>query len=108
MSMTYRRWTWADTATEEQMESVQNNAACDRLAEEARALYDSIPDPRANRDLDYADEDPEFDTKDEYESWRKERLAGIQIKWGQLSAIENLLHARGGRFARDYEHCNQD
>lgn len=107
MSMTYRGWKWADGATEEQMEDLANKAACDRLADEARVIYDAIPDPRAR----YQDDDmhdPEFDTDEEYQAWREERRKAVRIQWGQLAAIEELLGARGGRFARDYEHWNED
>ena len=50
--MTYQNWTWLDVATEEQREDAANAAAVERLCEEARRLYDAIPEPSSNRDRD--------------------------------------------------------
>lgn len=109
MSMTYRSWKFLDDATEDQMDDSANVAACDRLCNEARSLYDSIPQPRRHDDEDDGrDDTPEFDTDEEFEEWKKSRAKGIKSLWGQLEAIEGLLAARGARFARDYEHHNED
>lgn len=50
MSTYQNGWTWLDGATEEQMENAANKAACDRLANEARDLYNEIPEIRRRGD----------------------------------------------------------
>jgi hypothetical protein len=107
--MTYRHWKWSDDATEEQIESKTNEAAVERLAAEARQLYDSIPQPRRYDDEDRGD-DGQFDdmTDEEYAAWKQRRADEITAAWGQIEAIVELMSARGAVFARDYEHWNED
>jgi len=110
---TYRRWVWADDATEEQMTSAANKGAVERFAREARGLFDSIPDPadrddRANDGFeDYLaslnEEEP--GAADRYLA---KRAAETAAKWGEIEALEEMMSARGARFARDYEHHNED
>ena len=105
--MTYQNgWTWCDGATEEQTASAANEAAIERLADEARHLYASIPDIRRHEDDDTPE--PEFDTDEEYEEYRKRLLHDRQAAFGQLEAIEQLMAARGARFRRPYEHWNEE
>lgn len=106
MSMTYRSWKWLDDATEEQIDDAANEGAVERLADEARSLYDSIPDPRRDYDDD-SDGGPEFESDEEAAAYETSRAKGIKSKWGQLEAIEEMMAARGARFARDYEHHNE-
>lgn len=107
--MTYRGWKWLDDATEEQTESATNRAACDRLAAEARSIYDSIYDPRDEYQVErfhgYVDS---LETEEEQEKALREHSAAQQEKRGGIAAIEELLAVRGARFARDYEHWNED
>lgn len=110
--MTYRSWTWLDDATEEQTENVANKAAVERLAAEARQLYDSIPDPQDERTQERRDCAYEA----AYEEGGEEAVKKLKQRWsdekksafGQLEAIEELMAVRGARFARDYEHWNED
>jgi len=108
--MNYQNWKWCDTATEEQMDSESNTAAVNRLAAEARQLYDSIPEIRRRGGHEDYDDGPDFefesdeDAKEYSERLRKNRVEAF----GQLDAIESLMSVRGARFARPYEHWNED
>jgi hypothetical protein len=126
-------WAWRDDATEEQRESAANEAACDRLAAEARNLYNEIPEIPRRGD----DESPECTAEDARweelveritDDWaddltaeqldeviqragdadKEEQAEKRRGQWGQIEAIEELLSARGGRFCRPYEHWNED
>ncbi len=115
--MNYQNWTWSDDATTEQMDNAHNVGAVKRLASEARALYDSIPDPsdeHAAESRDIARENA-FESAPDEESgesavkeleakWSKDRAA----IWGELEAITELMAKRGARFTRPYEHHNEE
>lgn len=106
--MNYQSWTWLDDATEEQTDDELNLAAIERLACEARQLFNSIPDPRRAWDGDDGRDEPEFDSAEEAEAFTQRQRKATTDKWGQLEAIEELMAARGARFARPYEHHNED
>lgn len=126
-------WTWHANATEQQMESAHNKALCDRLAQEARNLYNEIPEVRRrgyDDDCDYSAEDARAeDTADRVTTELEDSLTSEQLEqvicrafddlkqqdadkraaqFGRLEAIEQLLHLAGGRFCRPYEHWNED
>ena len=104
--MTYQRWAWCDTDDEDKEHTVEETAMVQRLADEARSLYDSIPEPvvRGEED-DYRG--PEFDDVEEAEAYYKREQDRIKSAWGQIEAIEALMGVRGARFCRPYEHWNE-
>ena len=104
--MTYQNgWTWRDDATEEQTDNATNKAAIDRLALEARHLYESIPETRRHEDDESYE--PEFDSDEEFAAHRDRLHKSRQEAFAQLTAIEELLAVRGARFCRPYEHHNE-
>ena len=126
-------WTWLENATESQMESASNKAAIERLANEAKFLYDSIPEVRVrgydNEDSYSAEEARAENVAEDIESEFEGTLTGEQMEqvfqmafsdlklqdsekkqaqFGQLDAIEQLMASRGARFQRPYEQWNED
>lgn len=127
-------WTWIDDGETdiEQFDTPSNRAAIERLSNEARDLYNEIPEVRRRGydDGGYSAEDARAEdmadsiTTEFEEILTEEQLEEV-ISWGiddlkhqssekkaaqfgQLEAIEQLMAQRGARFARPYEHWNED
>lgn len=117
------------------MDDAGNRAAVERLATEACRIYDAIPEIRRRGDDDDGPTADDFQWEDacdrlncdlddldvivtpeqrcEIEARLGEGLKDAKAEaraaaFGQLDAIEELMAGRGARFARPYEHHNED
>lgn len=111
MSRYTNGWTWHNEATDEQREDPVNKGAIDRLYDEIRHAYDSIPDPEDERTQERLAmrweaiaEDQGPAAADAAEVKHKET---VKKTWGQIEAIEELMAQRGARLKDDYEHHNE-
>lgn len=125
-------WVWIEGAEIASLDTASNCAAIDRLCNEARNLYNLIPEVRRKGDdedscsaedaqcediaerieTEFAeiltDEQREEVIQMAFEDLKRQKSEEKAAQFGQLEAIEQLMAQRGARFKRPYEHWNED
>jgi hypothetical protein len=103
-----RGWTWMDSATDEQMETL--SAANDELARQWSALHDGAEQRRFARQADIEDGYDDYEYEDEADRLRVEQIDTLRARQheAQVQVIEDMLHENGARMMRPYEHWNED